>query len=90
MSISMDFTATRVPQDVVSVLGLALGKTFSCQNVSTLSSLFLREASNAPEVTALGFRIESGGDFRIKYSGDPIYLWTDDADGCAVIVTEAA
>ena len=86
----MDFDATLVPADVVAVLGLADGKFYTAQNVSGTATLYLRESTAAPAVTDRAFRVESGGQFTIRPTGSPIWLWTDDAGGCAVILAEAA
>ena len=86
----MDFDATLVPSDIVSVLGLADGKFYTAQNVSGTATLFIREQVAAPAVTDRAFRVESGGQFTIRPSGEPVWLWTDEADGCAVILAEAA
>ena len=85
---AQDFDATRQPQDVVAALSLEAGKSYTCQNVAPFSSLFVREDTAAPSITARGFRVESGGVFTLKISADPIYLWTDNST-CAVIVVEA-
>ena len=86
----MDFDATLVPSDIVSVLGLADGKFYTAQNVSGTATLFIREQVAAPAVTDRAFRVESGGQFTIRPSGEPVWLWTDEADGCAVTLAEAA
>ena len=86
----MDFDATLVPADIVAALSLAQGERYVAQNVSTTGTLFIREQLAAPAVTDRAFRVESGGQFTIRPSGEPVWLWTDEADGCAVIVGEAA
>ena len=75
----MDFDATPVPADVVAALGLTQGTRYSGQNVSGTATLFVREAASAPAVTDRAFRVDG-----------PVWLWTDEADGCAVIIAEAA
>ena len=87
---AVDFDATETPRDVVAALSLTSGTAYTCQNVDVKATLFIREAATAPLVTDRAFRIESGGTFTLKIAADPIYLWTDDADGCAVIIEEAA
>ena len=86
----MDFDATPVPADIVAALGLIQGTRYSGQNVSGTATLFVREAASAPAVTDRAFRVESGGQFTLRPSGGPVWLWTDEADGCAVIIAEAA
>ena len=85
----MDFDATPVPADIVAALGLAQDELFAGQNVSNTATLFVREAATVPAVTDRAFRVESGGQFTLRPTGSPIWLWTDEADGCAVILTEA-
>ena len=88
---SHDFDATTTPQNVASVLGLTDGTTYEGQNVSTPgATLFMRSAASAPSADDRAFRVESGGVFLIKPEGDPLWLWTDDASGCRVIINEAA
>ena len=86
----MDFDATPVPVDVVLALGLIQDTRYSGQNVSGTATLYVREAASAPAVTDRGFRVESGGQFTLRPSGEPVWLWTDEADGCTVIVGVAA
>ena len=62
--------------------------------VSTTATLFLRivaPGGMAPSLGDRGFRITAGGVFGVKQdqAGEAIYLWTDDSDGCPVIVNEA-
>ena len=85
---AQDFDATAVPQDVVAVLSLTNGKSYTCQNVSTTSTLFVREQAAMPDVTDRAFKIESGGHVTIKPDGTPVWMWSD-PDGAAVIVEEA-
>ena len=86
---SMDFDANQAPRNVVSVLGLALRTRYTCQNVSGTATLFFREAAAQPAATDRAFRIEPGGFFTLEPQGTPLWFWTDDPDGCAVVVTEA-
>ena len=86
----MDFDATGTPADIVAALSLAQGERHTGQNVSNTATLFVREATAAPAVTDRAFRVESGGQFTLRPSGEPVWLWTDEADGCAVILAEAA
>ena len=86
---AQDFDATTVPQDIVAALGLVPGTIYSAQNIGTVSTLYIREDSAVPEPTARAFRIESGGHFTCSPTGNPIWLWTDDAGGCPVHVDEA-
>lgn len=86
----MDFDATETPQDVVAALGLTVGQAYTVQNVSTVATLFLREAPVAPAAAARAFRIEAAGVFTIKSeTSGGIWLWTDEAAGCPCILTEA-
>ena len=85
----MDFDATRAPTDIVAALSLAQGTRYTGQNVSGTATLFVREATAAPAVTERAFRVESGGQFTIRPSGSPIWLWTDDSAECAVILAVA-
>ena len=86
----MAFDASVLPVDIVAALGLAQDTRYSGQNVSQTSTLFVREAAAAPAVTDRAFRIQSDGQFTLRPRGAPIWLWTDEADGCPVIVGEAA
>ena len=84
----LDFDATGTPVDVVADLSLTQGTLYEGQNVSTVATLFIREHASQPAITARAFRIESGGGFRIKPTGDPVWLWTDN-HVCPVILSEA-
>ena len=88
---AVDFDVTTTPQDVFAALSLTVGISYTGQNVDTKATLFVREDTAAPLVTARAFRVESSGYFTLKgaTAADQIFLWTDDADGCAVIFTEA-
>ena len=86
---SQDFDATGAPQDIVAALSLADGMSYAGQNLSTTATLFIREAAAAPAAGARAFKVEAGSPFNIKPSAAPIWLWTDDAGGCPVIVGEA-
>ncbi len=85
----MDFDATPVPVDVVAALGLAQDVLYSGQNVGGTATLYVREAATVPAVTDRAFRVESGGQFTLRPRGEPIWFWTDEADGCAAILTVA-
>ena len=88
---SQNFDATRVPADIVADLGLAIGTSYVGQNLSTFATLLFRESANAPDVSARAFRVESGGVFTLgPQSGVGIWLWSDDAAGCPVVVSEQA
>ena len=85
---ALDFDATNVPTDVVASLNLVNGRSYTGQNVSTIATLFARESATAVTPGTRSFRVEAGGDFQLDISVDPIYLWTDDPDGCPVIFDE--
>ena len=87
---SQDYDATLVPADIVTGLSLAEGTQYQGQNTSTIATLRIREAAVAPDANARAIRVEAGGVFTIKPDGDGIWVWTDDAAGCPVILTEAA
>ena len=86
---SQDFNATGVPADVVAALSLTSGTQYTAQNVSTIATLFVREAVAMPAVTDLAFRVEAGGNFSIKPDATPIWMWTDNGS-CPVILDDAA
>ena len=92
----MDFNATETPADIVAALTLQWGLTYTLQNVGSGGTLFIRTATAAPAVTDRAFRVESGGLFVLKPQAGasaippvPVWLWTDDRRGCAVIVALA-
>ena len=85
----MDFDASVIPVDIVAALGLAQDELFAGQNVSNTATLFVRESATIPAVTDRAFRVESGGQFTLRPRGAPIWAWTDEPDGCPVIVAEA-
>ena len=87
---AVDFNATGTPTDIVAALSLSQGERYTGQNVSNTATLFVREATAAPAVTDRAFRVQSGGTFTLRPSGEPVWLWTDEADGCPVILAEAA
>ena len=86
----MDFDVTLVPADIVAALSLTQDVRYSGQNLSGTASLFVREVASVPAVSDRAFRVQSGGEFTLRPSGEPIWVWTDEEDGCAVIVGEAA
>ena len=86
----MDFDATLVPADIVAALSLTQDTRYSGQNLSNTASLFVREVASVPAVSDRAFRVQGGGEFTLRPGGEPIWVWTDEADGCAVIVGEAA
>ncbi len=87
---AIDFDATLVPTDIVAAGSLASQQAYTAQNLSGVASLFVREASSAPSPRERAFKIEPGTVFTIRPTGAPIYVWTDDAAGCPVILNEAA
>lgn len=83
---SLDFDATETPTDIVAALSLNVGTAYAGQNVSTISTLFFREAVAMPDATAPAFRVESGSAFQIKPEpGQGVWLWTDEAP-CKIIL----
>ena len=87
---SRNFDATRTPRDIASLLGLTVGTDYVGQNVSQTATLFLRDAAVRPAPTMRAHRHQAGGFFSFTPGGtSSIWLWTDDPDGCPVIVTEA-
>ena len=82
----MDFDATLVPADIVAALSLTQDVRYTCQNLSGTATLFVREAGSVPSITDRAFRVESSGEFTLRPSGDPIFLWTDDPSGCPLIL----
>ena len=86
----IDFDASSDPADVAAGASLTQGTRYTVQNLSTVATLFIREQAGQPAATARAFRIEAGGMFTIKSAGTPIWLWTDDPDGCPMILAEAA
>ena len=86
---SQDFDATETPQNIVSVLGLVIGTRYLAQNLSTINTLKFRESPGAPDASARAFRIESGGVFSLEpQTGVGFWIWSDDAAGCPVVVSE--
>ena len=86
---AQDFDATMTPVDVVAALNLNTGIAYSVQNVGTGPTLFIRDSATAPSPGDRAFRVEAGGAFSIRPEANiPIYLWTDDTEGCPVIITE--
>ena len=92
----MDFDATLVPQDIVSALSLEWGSSYTIQNVGFGGTLFLRAVTAVPAVTERAFRVESGNLFMLRptpgadaFNPVPLWAWTDDPRGCAVIVALA-
>ena len=87
---SRNFDATQTPRGIAAVLALADGVSYTGQNVSQTATLFLRDAAVRPAPNMRAFRHESGGFFYFTPGGAAaLWVWTDDADGCPVIVTEA-
>ena len=86
---AIDFDATGVPTELVTGASLVQGIQYSCMNVSTRATLFLREATTPPAADARAFRVETAGVFTVKPSGVGVYVWTDDPAGCPIILNEA-
>ena len=87
---AMDFDATSTPEDIVSDLGLAVGTTYVGQNISTTATLFTRPSNTAVTVANRAFRVEAGGVFTLTpETGVEVFVWTDDENGCPVIVDKA-
>ena len=86
---AIDFDATMTPQDLVAQMSLQANISYTGQNVGTIATLFFREGSTMPAITDRSFRIEAGGTFILRPTGDPIWAWTDDAAGCPLILGEA-
>ena len=84
---AIDFDLTAVPLDLVA--SLPSGMTFACQNISTTATVFVRESAAVPGPSDRAFRIEAVGNFNVKNTGTPIWAWTDDPAGAAVIATES-
>ena len=87
---AVNITASRMPADVVAAASLTPGVRYSAQNVSTVATLFVRDAAAQPDAAERHFRIEAGSTFTIRpTAGEGIWLWTDEEE-CRVILTEAA
>lgn len=86
---ALDFDATTTPRDVVAALSLTAQSIYAAQNTSTTATLFVREAAAAPTPGARAFKVEAGSPFELRPLGEPIYLWTDDPQGCPVILNLA-
>ncbi len=87
---SKDFDATGVPVDIVDALSLEPNTLYTGQNVSTTATLFVREAAAMPSTSARAFKVEAGSPFTLKFQGTPLWFWTDDANGCPVVLDNAA
>ena len=86
---ALDFDATTSPQDVVAALSLTANTLYARQNLSTIATAFFREAAAMPGAGARAFRVEAGGPFTLKPTGDAIWVWTDEAAGCPLILSES-
>ena len=86
---TQNFEAGRQPADVALSLGLVPGTSYTLQNISTVATLFLREAPTEPASSEPAFRIEAGGYGTIKPTlGQGVWLWTDNTH-CPVVISEA-
>ena len=86
---SQDFNVTETPVDIVADLSLVNGTRYTCQNVSTTATLFVREATAIPSVQDRGFKVEAGGNFTLRPDGVAVWMWTD-TGSCPVILDDAA
>ena len=86
---AQDFDATGQPVDVIAALNLRHGTAYFGMNLSTVATLLIRSATTVPTSGARAFRVEPGGTFTLRPTGEAIYLWTDDPQGCAVLLDEA-
>ena len=88
---TLGFRASTAPADIVAALGMVAPVVYSVQNISAPpATLYVREGGPVPDAAAPAWRVESGGDLPLRYDGAPIWVWTDDAGGCPVILREAA
>ena len=86
---AVNITASRTPADVAAAASLTRGVAYTVQNVSTVATLFVRDAAVQPDAAERHFRIEAGSTFTIRpTAGVGIWLWTDE-ETCPVILTEA-
>ena len=85
---AQDFDATDAPRDIVAVLGLSNGTSYTAMNLGPTGTLFMREQTGAPTTSDRAFKIEVGSPFTIQPTGDPIWFWSDPG-GVAVIVEDA-
>ena len=86
---AVDFDATETPQDLVGALSLTAGTLYAGQNLSTFATLLFREAAATPGGGDRAFRVEAGGPFTLKPTGNPIWCWTDDPAGAPLILDES-
>ena len=87
---NIDYDAGSDPTDIVAGASLTQGTRYTCQNVGTVATLYARIATAQPAVTDRAFRIAAGGEFTIRPSGTPVWVWTDDPNGCPLTLAEVA
>ena len=87
---SRNFDASRTPRSIAAERSLTNETEYVGQNVDPKATLYVRESATQPAVTERAHRHEAGGFFYFTPGGgSSLWAWTDDTDGCRVIVTEA-
>ena len=86
---SQDFTPAGDPTDLVAVLGLTVGPSYTLQNVDSRTALLFREAAAKPAAGTRAHLLVPGGVLTLKrVAGVGFWCWTA-GDPCACVVTEA-
>ena len=85
---TLDFRATSQPQNIVAELNLRIGSNLVYQNIDRTASLHVRESDVAPPSGAAGFRLDPGQSYMAQISNSPIWVWTNDAAGCQLVLNE--
>ena len=79
------FDAGADPIDVLDTLSLsAAGAVLRFQNVSTVSTLRLREADAKPAAGDRAFLVEAGGSLDLPSA--QWWAWSLDGEGCAAVL----
>ena len=85
---TLDFRATSDPQNIVAELNLRIGSNVVYQNIDRTAALHVRESDVAPPAGAAGFRLDPGESYMMQVRADPIWVWTNDDQGCQLVLNE--
>ena len=85
---TLDFRATSQPQNIVAELNLVIGSNVVYQNIDRTATLHVRESAVAPPAGAKGFLLGPSESYMMQVRADPIWVWTNDDQGCQLVLNE--
>ena len=73
---TLDFTITRIPRDIKSVLGLSQGDLVFMQNIDRATTIRAREQSTQPGASEKSLFISPGGERSMILGPEPFWFWS--------------